>query len=282
MRTLLAAALTLVFLLPATDLLAQEPDTDVPQKFWFEIGGFRVASNTAVRLGGDLPGDNVNLERDLEIPSHTTQAYFEVFWRLGRRHQMSANWTRVQRTGDRVTLDDEIVWGGYVLGVGADVQGTNDTDLFSGVYRFALFKNEKLEIGPAIGLGHVWIDASLSGEAKLSAGDDELAQNVESQGSVSTITGDVGAYARWWPGQRFLVRGDFRYIAVGLDEADAGITEGRASLTWYPWRQVGFGAQYAYTKMSYDRDRTATRLGGVIQYDGLQTLASVAFQRRSG
>ena len=277
MRTLLTAALALALLLPAADVLAQEPDTDVPQKFWFEIGGFRVASNTDVSLGGALAGDDVSFERDLDIPSNTTQAYFEVFWRLGRRHQVSANWTRVKRTGDRVLLDEEIVWGDYTFGVGADVQGTNDTDFLSGVYRFALFKSEKFEIGPAIGLGHIWIDASLTGEARLSAGEDELVRSVESQGSVSTITGDIGGYARWWPGRRFLARGDFRYIAVGLDDADAAITEGRASLTWYPWRQVGFGAQYSYTKMRFDRARLASRLGGTIQYDGLQVLVSVAF-----
>ena len=65
--------------------------------------------------------------------------------------------------------------------------------------------------------------------------------------------------------------------AVGLDDADASIGEGRASVTWYPWRKVGIGAQYSYTKLEYKRDVVITELGGKLQYDGLQLMVSLAF-----
>lgn len=274
MRSPLTLALAFAVVLPAGEALAQETDTDVPQTVWLEVGGFRVSSSTRFRLSGSAPGDDVDFERDLEIPSSTTQGYLEAFWRLGRRHQVSANWTRIRRDGGRITLDDDIEWGDEVFPVGVAVSGTNDSDFLSGAYRFSLFKNEKFEVGPAIGIGHVWIDASLTGQVQVGDG---LSGERTVTGSVSSITGDVGAFFYWWPGQRFLARGDARYIAVGLDGADAAITEGRASLTWYPWRKVGIGAQYAYTRLEYTRDLLDTNLGGNYQYDGLQVLLSVAF-----
>jgi len=274
MRTAWIAVLALALLVPAGTALAQETDTDVPQKFWFEMGGFRVSSSTNLRLNGSAPGDDVNFERDLDLPNTTTQGYLEAFWRIGRRHQVSLNFTRVRRDGGSVAIQEDIEWGDVVFPVGVEVQGTNDTDFLSGAYRFSLYKNDKFEIGPAIGLGYVWIEASLSGQVQIG---DELSGVETVAGSASSPTGDIGAFLYWWPGQRWLVRSDARYIAIGLDGADAAIGEARASVTWYPWRKVGIGAQYSYTKLEYKRDVLVTEIGGAIQYDGLQVLVSVAF-----
>ena len=274
MRIAVIGLLALAVSLPAGQALAQETDTDVSQTLWFEIGGFRVASSTNFRLSGSQPGDDVDLERDLNLPNSTTQAYLEAFWRLGRRHQVSVNWTRVKRNGERAAIQEDIEWGDVVFPVGIETSGTNDSDFISGAYRFSLFKNEKFEIGPAIGIGHVWIDASLTGRVQIG---EELSGERTVTGTASSITGDIGGFFYWWPSRRWMARGDLRYIAVGLDNADAAIAEGRASITWYPWRQDGIGAQYAYTKLEYTRDFVVTELGGALQYDGLQVLVSVAF-----
>ena len=57
MRTALAVAFALSLWLPPAGAQAQETRTDVPQAFWFEIGGFRVSSNTDLILSGTTPGD---------------------------------------------------------------------------------------------------------------------------------------------------------------------------------------------------------------------------------
>lgn len=275
MRTVLTALVALVVVLPGAEALAQETDTDVPQTFWLELGGFRVSSNTDLVLNGSNPGDDVNFERDLKLPNDTTQGYLEFFWRPWNRHQFSANWTRVQRDGGTVTLERDVEWGDVTFPLGVEIAGTNDTDFLSAAYRWSLYKSDKFEIGPAIGIGYIWIDASLTGRVRV--GDIDLGGPQTVAGSASSITGDVGAFFYWWPGQRWMVRGDFRYIAVGLDDADAAIGEGRASVTWYPWRRVGIGAQYAYTSLEYKRGVALTELGGKIQYDGLQIMVSLAF-----
>jgi hypothetical protein len=276
MRNVFIVAATLALLWPAGAALAQETDTDVPQKLWFEIGGFRVASQTDLRLNGAVPGEDVDFERDLNVPNDTTEVYLEGYWRLGRRHQVSLNWTAVKRDGGGVTLGREIQWGDDVFRAGADVRATNDTSFLSGVSRFALYKNERFEVGPAVGLGYIWITATISGQAGVAGEEEEPVREVAAEAKTSSITGDIGGYFYWWPGRRFMARGDLRYIGVGLENADAEVLEGRASLTWYPWRQVGIGAQYSYTKLRYDRDRLIAGLGGTYQYDGLQILVSLA------
>jgi len=278
MRHLGVTILAIAFLLPAAPVLAQATETDVPQTFWVEIGGFRAGSNTNLRLsGGSEPGDDVDFERDLSLPSTTTQGYLEAFWRPGRRHQVSLNWTGIRRNGGRLTLDEEIHWGDEVFRVGADVEGTNDSDFLSGAYRFALIKNSKFEIGPSLGIGYLWVKATLAGEAGIGSGDDSAIREVEVESNISSITGDLGAYMYWWAGERWLIRADARYLFVTFESSEGSVTEARAGVAWYPWRQVGIGAQYSFTRFAYDRDELVTQLGGMLQYDGVQLFANVAF-----
>jgi hypothetical protein len=258
---------------------AQGTKTDVPQRFWLEVGGFRVDSATRLSFFGALggPEDQIDFESDLDLPGTTTQGYIEAFWRPARRHQFSLNWQRVRRDSNRVTLDEQIEWGDIVFEVGADIQSTADSDFVSGAYRFALFKNEAFEIGPAVGVGYAWITATLRGEAEIGAPGGSEPTEIDSTSAEETITGDIGGYLYWWPGARWLVRGEFRYFALGLEQADAGITEGRASLTWYAWRNVGFSVQYLHTRFRYDRKRSTTGLDGTYRYEGFQFLVNAAF-----
>jgi len=56
MRHTFLPLLVLALCVPAGGALAQEPNTDVPQTFWVELGGFRVQSDTRLRLSGGAPG----------------------------------------------------------------------------------------------------------------------------------------------------------------------------------------------------------------------------------
>jgi hypothetical protein len=100
---------------------------------------------------------------------------------------------------------------------------------------------------------------------------------VERTGEVSEITGSLGGYLYAWPARRIQLRGDARYIKVSLDDGDASVTEARAGLVWYAWRQVGIGAQYQYAKFAQERPAGSLKLGGTYSWDGVQALVSFAF-----
>jgi hypothetical protein len=73
------------------------------------------------------------------------------------------------------------------------------------------------------------------------------------------------------------VRGDFRYIIVKPENAEASVTDGRAAVLYHPWRNVGVGLQYTYNKFRYDREILSTELGGRLRYSGGQVVVSAAF-----
>lgn len=246
--------------------------TDVPDHYRLEVGGFRLGSDTDLRLNnGTGGGDDVHFEDGLAVPDTSTRFYVEGFWRIGRRHQLSLGWFRTSREGPGRVLSRDISWGDHVFTVGTEVKGNAGANYFSGVYRFAAYRNDRFEVGPALGLGHLSLDAGITATASGSSGTFE--------GSVSQgqVTGDLGAYFSWWALKRLLLRGDARYIIVKPENAEASITDVRASVLYHPWPKVGVGLQYMYTKFRYDRDILSKELGGSIRYSGGQLLASFAF-----
>ena len=239
---------------------------------------FTSASNTTLRLNnGAGGGSDVNFEDGLALPDTSTRFYIEGYWRVGRRHQVSLGWFGNHREGPSQSLSRDIVWGDRVFTVGTQVQGTAGTDYFSGAYRFAAYRNDRFEIGPAVGFGYLSVDASIRTTPSVTGGAGSASTTFEQSASKGQVTGDLGAYLAWWPAKRFLIRGDGRYILVKPEKAEASITDARASAIYHPWPKVGVGSSTAYTKFRYDRDILSRELGGSLRYSGVQLLLSFAF-----
>jgi hypothetical protein len=251
--------------------------SDVPDRFRFEVGGFRIGSDTELTFnttGGLRPP--VDFE-SLELPDSATRAYVEAFWRPWRRHQFSLSWYRHNRDGDPKTVERDFVWGDRVITAGATVNARTNSHYLSGVYRFAAYKNDSFEIGPAIGIGYLSLEAGIEGELSVSGAPGSASVPFDLTKSLGQATGDLGGYLYWWPHRRLLLRADGRYIIVKPENAEASVTDARAALVFHPWRNFGVGLQYTYTKFRYDRDVLATELGGRLRYSGGQLVLSAAF-----
>jgi hypothetical protein len=270
------AAVALLLAAPATPQ-SSAGYSDVPDRFRVEAGGFRVGSDTELTFSSaGVLRPPVNFE-GLDLPENSTRFYIEGFWRPWRRHQFSLSWFRHDREGDPTTVQRELTWGDRVVTVGTTVRGRVDSNYFSGVYRFAAYKNDRFEIGPALGLGHLSIDAGISGDATATGTGGAASRPFDISKDLGQITGDLGGYFYWWPARRLLVRGDLRYIIVTPENSEASVTDGRVSAVYHPWRKVGLGLQYTYTKFRYDRDILSTELGGRLRYSGGQVVLSASF-----
>jgi hypothetical protein len=280
-RDVAGAAGLLVFALLARPALAQSTSANpsgVPDRFRLEAGGFVIGADSKFTLSkGGVPGTDVDFETDLDLPDRATRASLELFWRAGRRHLLSVGWNRLNRTGDGTTLSRDITWGDTVITAGATAKGTVNSQYVSAAYRFAAYRNDRFEIGPAIGLGYLEIKAGIQGEISASGSGGSRSESFDLSKSRGQPTANLGAYLQAWPANRLLLRGDMRYIIVKPGNSEASITEGRASLVYHIWPKIGLGLQYTYTKFRYDQGLLSTNLSGSYRYSGGQLLLSGAF-----
>ena len=105
-RAVAAAALSALMSVPAA---AQTSSgfTDLPQGFRLDVGGFRIASETQLKYDLAGQGQTIDFEGETGLPSNATTIWLDGTWRLGRRHQLALNYTRVepQRRQDPAARD---------------------------------------------------------------------------------------------------------------------------------------------------------------------------------
>ena len=251
----------------------------LPDRFQVDTGWFRIDSNTVLWLqNGAGIRSEVNFEDDLGLSPHASTFWVDATWRPGRRHQLKLSFTKLSRESQSKVLSRSFTWNDKEFSAGLSATGSAGTNITSGYYRFSLVRNDRFEIGPAIGVGYLTLTAGISAEGTLVVpGFAPQAVRLDESGSYGHITGDIGAFVNVWASRNAVVRGDFLYIVVKPGETRASVTDSRVAFDYYPWTHVGLGAQYKYNKYSYDQGIRTASLGGNLTYKGAQVYLSFLF-----
>jgi len=259
--------------------MAQSSTSPLPDRFQVDAGYFRLSPTTQLRFNPSSgPPSDVVLENDLGLDDTANTFWVEGTWRIARRHQLKLGFTTLSRDAVDYTIGRDFTWGGetYNAGLSADTDST--TDLLGGYYRFALVRNERFEIGPALGIGYIWLDARIRAAGTVAGPADEpVSRSLDESASTSSITGAIGGYANGWLAERVVVRGDFLYIKVKPGDSEASVTDWRLGADYYFFRNVGLGLQYKYNRFTYDRGILARKLGGEVTYKGFQIFLTALF-----
>lgn len=248
----------------------------LPDRFQIDTGYFRLDANTVLRFNGAQGSGDVDFEEDLGLDQNVNTFWVDGTWRVGRRHQVKLGFTRVSRQRDQYTLQRDFTWGGQTYTAGLDAATTSSSDILGGYYRFAIVRNDRFEIGPAIGIGYLWLDAGIRATGTV-GGAGGQSRTLDESASTGSVTGAVGGYADAWLTKRLVAHGDFLYIKVATDSMDASVTDWRLAADYYFLRNAGVGVQYKYNQYTYDRGILVSELGGEITYQGFQVFATFRF-----
>jgi len=251
----------------------------LPDRFQIDTGFFRVKSSTTLWLNtGSGVQSEVNFENDLGLQPNTNTFWVDTAWRLSRRSTIKVALTSFSRKNSQ-TLTKTFTWNDKVYAAGLSATASLKTRITSGYYRFALFKNDRFELGPALGVGYLSFTPRIqaSGSYTPPGGVTQTA-NLDVQATKGSITGDIGVYFDAWVSRNVAVRGDYLYIKISPGSTTASITDYRLALDVYPWASVGFGAQYKYNKYNFSADVLKSSLGGHLTYSGAQVYLSFLFK----
>jgi hypothetical protein len=222
---LAAVALRAGFVVVATATLAPAPTwaqasagtwNALPDRFQLDAGYFRLSPTTVLRFNPESgPASDVDLERDLGFDDTANTFWIEGTWRLARRHSLKLGFTRLSRDVVDRTIGRDFTWGGQTYNAGLSADADSSSDLVGGYYRFALYRNERFEVGPTLGIGYLWLDARIRATGTVAGpGGGSGSRSLDERASTSSPTGAIGGYANGWLAERLVVRADFLYIKV--------------------------------------------------------------------
>jgi hypothetical protein len=279
MRTVIANVFA-AGLLASPTFAQSSPSTwnSLPDRFQIDTGYFLLSADTVLRYNGPQSGSGeVDFEQDLGLDERVNTFWLDATWRVGRRHQLKLGFTRLSRERGGFTLQRDFTWGGRTYNAGLDATSTGTSDVLGGYYRFALFRNDRFEVGPTVGVGYLWLEARIRATGTVAGPGGSESRTLDEGARTGSITGALGGYANAWLAKKLVVRGDALYIKVTPENSEASVTDWRLAADYYLSRNAGLGVQYKYNRYRYDRGILVSELGGELTFKGFQVFLSFLF-----
>ena len=250
------------------------PPTAEEHKFQIDVGYFNLKADTVLKYSGpEGTAGEVNFERDLGQDHTVNTFWLDSTWRVARRHQLKLGYTQLSRETPNHTLQRDFVWGGQTYTAGLTTDATISAKVVGGYYRFAIVRNEKFEVGPALGIGYLTLEAGIKATGTVGG----QSRTLDHSASTGAVTGALGGYAIATPVKNLALQGDFLYIKVTPNNESASVTDWRLVADYFFSRSVGLGAQYKYYKYTQARGVASTSLGGEFTVQGVQAFLTLRF-----
>lgn len=232
------------------------------------LGGYYADTSTSIGAGlnqYDVHG-NLNLQHDLGFPQHQFEPRLRFDFLLGSSQGFSFDYYRIDQSRTK-TLGASTEFDGNTYNANASVTGRLNFDFGSAAYKW-WFGHSSDVFGIGLGAAYYHVFAGIKGQGSV---DGNFVGETSASDSVSAWAPELQL------GWRHAFTDNLRmyFNASGLKKnGDIGghIYDGALGLEWFPWKNVGFGAEYDYTRIrvndrhEYYHDDVALDLNGPSVY----------------
>ncbi len=214
----------------------------------FTLSGASVILSSDLRVDGDqMEGTTINVEDILGLDKDKFQPRLAATWRPGKRHELEVGYQFVRRNATQI-LTRQIIFRDSTYDIGRRVDTNFDSDQLFLNYRFALWSTENAQAGIGVGVGALFLDATLDA---IVAGSSNAIQ-FSSGKSYTAPTGSIGGFGKWAFGSQSVLSADLRAIKADIGDINATVWEGGASYRYYLTPM--FGGELGYGISDFDID----------------------------
>lgn len=215
------------------------------------VGGYYTSNDT--NIGAKTPilnsSGNVNLENDLDFKKHKIVPRARLDFLIGEHQGFSFDYYEVNRSHSKA-LDESIDFLGQPFKATAQVKGNLKFTFGSAAYKW-WFGTGNDVFGVGLGAAYYKVHASIDGSATFNN------QSVSEGASTNTSAWAPNLQIGW----RHAFNDQWRmyFNASGVKKnggtLNGHIFDAALGVEWFPWQNVGFGAEYAYTKIKLNQDK---------------------------
>ena len=214
------------------------------------VGGYYAKTDTNIGANSkdqQLRG-HVNLEDALGFNDHKTVPRARLDLLLGEHQGLSFDYYTIDRSRSR-TLTENINYGGEDFLASARVKGKLDFDFGSAAYRW-WFGTGSDVFGVGLGAAYYGVHARISGEASVNG------QSAQASASTSDDAWAPLLQLGWRHAFSDNLRMYLDASGVKKNGSNLGghIYNAAIGLEWFPWQNIGFGAEYNYTRIKLHQD----------------------------
>jgi len=278
---ILAAIGAAAFIALATPAAAQSyaDVKGMDERFSLDLGGFFQDFTTTLRLDSATLGNGttIDFERDLGQDSKKTSFRTQGYWRFGRHGRFDFGLLTYVRSASH-TITKDIQFGDHVYRAGATVDSRFSVTEVDAYYAYSFVNTGQLELGAKLGISALFHTTSIEGSGSISGPGGTVSSNraVDDRTFVAPIPA-IGVYARYTLLPGLWISGQLRGLpTVTISGYSGSMIDTGGFISWYPWKNVGFGGGYAYTKITAGHDANPA-ISVDYSYSGLTAYLSLAF-----
>jgi hypothetical protein len=263
-RSAACAAIVAGALACPTEVFAQAADAT----WLIRAAAFFPSVDTHVRADGNNGqiGTAIDFETDLGLDDSKTLPVIEIEWRMAANHRLDLGYLNLARSATSV-LKGSISWQGQIYPVSTTVNGEFDSRILALTYLYSFYHTPGTEIAAGLGIHNANLKSSISAAGIAVGGSREVSANAP----LPVIALRAS--------QKFTeaVSGELRYQWFGLKygDYDGSLHVANATVAYYPWKNWGFEAGYAYNRYDLKVQKDSWRGEAQYKFSG-PTLAFVA------
>lgn len=164
---------------------------------------------------------------------------------------LSFDYYRFKR-GRTETLDQSIGIGGYDIGAGASVRGDFQIDIGNAAYRWWFGGSEDV-FGLGLGAAYYKVKAGVSAQADVNGQGLAAAYRYSDDTFAPLVT--LGYRHAFSDALRVYL--DASGVKKNGSKLGGHIYNAAVGVEWFPWHNIGFGAEYAATRVHLDTSRSS-------------------------
>lgn len=238
------------------------------------MGGYYAYADTTIGAGdksGQWDG-GVHLEHDLGFNAHKTVPRARLDFLLGDSQGFSLDFYHVNRAS-RERLARDIRYAGNDYAIDTVVRSQLDFDFGSAAYRWWFGHGDDV-FGLGLGGAYYRVHAAIASAVTVNGG---LAGQASSESRVGAWAPMLQIGWRHAFDDRWRIYFDASGVKKNGGRLSGHIYNVALGAEWFPWRNVGVGAEYGYTRIKLDQRKHYYDLSLAMRLDGPSLFARFRF-----
>lgn len=231
------------------------------ERFRLDLGGFFQNFDTTLRLDSVSLGNGteINFEDDLGADSRKTSFRASGYWRFGRHGRFDFGVLTFSRSNARAITRD-IQFGDHVYHAGATLDSKFTVTQVDAYYAYSFVNTGEAEVGAKLGFSAIFHSAKIDASGTITGPGGTVSGTTASDSrSVVAPIPAIGAYARFTLLPGLFISGQAKGLpTITVSDYSGSLIDAGGFVDWYPWKNIGFGGGYSYTKITFERQADAT------------------------